>query len=260
MLSATLSQPYGLHPRQRIDVFVPVGAATALVCCIGGGWWADGRCEAARGFALMLAAHGLAVATLGHRPLGDGARTGDEVLSDLAEAAGKALEEAGVLGFEGRSMALLGHGSGALAALDLVPRLARRQLIRAVIGLGGLVTLESNHGTAVAHQAACDRFAMGRHRDLSPLYADPALLPALLLLHGDADHDVPLSQAQALQAHCLGAGETSTLEVLPGVGHGFAEDALARTAPDAAARIAAFLAEHAREPQVDDFAFGRKPS
>ena len=125
MISATLSLPYGNHPRQRIDVFVPDAAASALVCCIGGGWWADGRCEAGRGFALLLAAHGLAVATLGHRPLGDGARTGDEVLSDLGDAAGKALEEAGVLGFSGRSLALLGHGSGSLAALNLVPRLAR---------------------------------------------------------------------------------------------------------------------------------------
>lgn len=259
MISASLSLPYGNHPRQRLDVFVPEGADSALVCCIGGGWWADGRSEAGRGFALLLASRGLAVACLGHRPLGDGARTGDEVLGDLTDAAGKALEEAGVLGFGGRSLALLGHGSGSLAALDLVPRLVRRQAVRAVVACGALATLEPNHGTAAAHQPACDRFAMGRHRDHSPLHADPSLLPAVLILHGDADREVPLAQAQALQAHIAGAGETCRLDVIAGAGHGFAENALASSAIDAAGRVAAFIAEHAREPLAGDFAFGCKP-
>ena len=259
MISATLSLPYGNHARQRLDVFVPDGAVNALVCCIGGGWWADGRCEAGRGFALLLASHGLAVANLGHRPLGDGARTGDEVLGDLTDAAGKALEEAGVLGFGGRSLALLGHGSGSLAAFDLVPRLVRRQAVRAVVACGVLATLEPAHGIAAAHQPACDRFAMGRHRDHSPLYIDPTLLPAVLLMHGDADRDVPLSQAQALQARIAGTGESCRLDVLPGVGHGFAENALVASAADAASRVVAFITEHAREPQANDFAFGCKP-
>jgi acetyl esterase/lipase len=259
MISATLSLPYGNHTRQRLDVFVPDGAANALVCCIGGGWWADGRCEAGRGFALLLASHGLAVACLGHRPLGDGARTGDEVLGDLTDAAGKALEEASVLGFGGRSLALLGHGSGSLAAFDLVPRLVRRQAVRAVVACGALATLEPAHGLAAAHQPSCDRFAMGRHRDHSPLYADVSLLPAVLILHGDADRDVPLSQAQTLHTRIAGAGDTCRLDVLPGIGHGFAENALAPSASDAAGRVAAFIAEHAREPQANDFAFGCKP-
>ena len=259
MISASLSLPYGNHPRQRLDVFVPDGAASALVCCIGGGWWADGRSEAGRGFALLLAGHGLAVACLGHRPLGDGARTGDEVLGDLNDAAGKALEEAGVLGFSGHSLVLLGHGSGSLAALDLVPRLARRHAVRAVIACGALATLESGQGTAAAHQAACDRFAMGRHRDLSPLHGDATQFPALLILHGDADRDVALSQAQALQAHVATAGDICRLDVLAGAGHGFAEDALSRFAVDAAVRVAAFCAEHACEPSAEAFSFGCKP-
>jgi acetyl esterase/lipase len=256
-VSATLSLAYGAHARQRVDVFVPEGAGSALVCCIGGGWWADGRCEAQRPFALQLAERGFAVANLGHRPLGDGARTGDEVLHDLVEAVNKAIEEAGVLGFEGRSVALLGHGSGSLAALDLVARVARKHAVRAVAACGVLATLEPGHGTAAAHQPACDRFAMGRHRDLSPLYLDPAHIPPLLIVHGDADGEVPLSQAQALQAHAAASGEPVALAVLAGAGHRFAEDALARPAREALDRVTAFLGEHAREPQGGDFAFGR---
>ena len=137
-------------------------------------------------------------------------------------------------------------------------RLARRQAVRAVIACGALATLEPAHGTAAAHQPSCDRFAMGRHRDHSPLCIDPSQLPAVLLMHGDADREVPLSQAQALQARIAGAGESCRLDVLPGVGHGFAENALAATAADAATRVVAFIAEHAREPQAGDFAFGCK--
>jgi alpha-beta hydrolase superfamily lysophospholipase len=228
-LNASLSVPYGGHARQRVDVMIPDGASSALVCCVSGGggsgWWADGRCEIGRGFALLLAEHGVPVATLGHRALGDGVRTGDELLADLAEAAAKAAEEAGVLGWNGRSLALLGHGSGALAALLLIPRLARRHPVRAAVACGVLATTEPGHGTAAAHQAACDRFAMGRHRDHAPLHLDPALIPPLLLLHGEQDREVPAEQARALHQHLTAAGETCVLEVLPEAGHRFAEDA-----------------------------------
>jgi len=258
-IATTLSLPYGNHLRQRIDVFVPDGAAGSLLCCIGGGWWADGRCEAQRGFALLLASLGVAVANLGHRPLGDGARTGDEVLSDLNDAANKAIEEAGVLGFEGRSIALLGHGSGSLAAFNLAPRLARKQTVRAVVACGALATLEPGQGTAAAHQPACDRFAMGRHRDHSPVHADLSAIPATLLMHGDADHEVPIAQAEALLKQLQAVCDHSRLEVVAGAGHRFAEDALGPIAQLAAVRIAGFLAEHAREPSADDFQFGCKP-
>lgn len=256
MILVSLAVPYGNHPSQRVDVLVPEGGASALVCCIAGGWWSDGRCAVGRGFALLLAERGLAVATLGHRPLGSGGvRTGDEVLIDLADAAGKALEEASVLGHGGSTLAVLGHGSGSLAALGVVPRLERRHIVRAAVACGVLATLEPNHGTALAHQAACDRFAMGRHRDLSPLHAEPSHLPPLLILHGDADREVPAAQAEALHRHLAGAGETCILEPVAGAGHRFAEDGLSPHAEAAAARAAAFLAEHAREPG-EDFAFG----
>lgn len=257
-ISATLGLSYGAHPRQRVDVFVPEGATAALCVCVGGGWWADGRSEPGRGFALLLAERGCAVASLGHRPLGDGARHGEDVLADLAEAAAKALEEAQVLGYAGRSLAVLGHGSGSLAALALAGRLAGKVVVRAGVACGVLASLEPNAGVAAGHQSACDRFAAGRHRELSPLHLDPATVPPLLVIHGDADREVPLAQAQALQARLAAADEPSRLEVLAGAGHGFAEDALSRHSADAAGRIAAFLAEHAREPTAGDWAFGCK--
>lgn len=257
-IATTLGLAYGAHPRQQIDVFVPEGATAALCLCLDGGWWADGRSRAGRGFALLLAERGCAVATVGHRPLGDGARNGDDVLADLAEGGLKALEEAQVLGFAGRSLAILGHGSGSLPALLLAPRFAGKAVVRAVVACGVLASLEPGAGTAAAHQSACDRFAGGRHNQLSPLHADPAAIPPLLILHGDADRDVPHAQAQALHRRMADAGEVCRLETIAGAGHRFAEDALAAHAEAAAAMVAAYLAEHACEPQAGEWSFGYK--
>lgn len=257
-IAATLGLAYGAHPRQRVDVLVPDGASSSLCVCVGGGWWADGRAEAQRGFALLLAERGVAVANLGHRPLGDGARHGGDVLDDLAEAAAKAAEEAQVLGYAGNSIAVLGHGSGSLAAIGLAVRLQAKSTVRAAIACGILASLEPNAGTAPAHQAACDRFAAGRHRELSPQHLAPSLVPPLFIMHGDEDRDVPLAQAQALHAGLVAAGEHSRLDVLAGAPHRFAEDALARTAREAADRTAAFLSEHAREHVGEDWSFGCK--
>lgn len=248
-LAATLSAPYGPHPRQRFDVLVPeADDGAALVCCIDAGWWGDGRCERGRPFALQLAARGVPVATLGHRPLGDGARTGDEVLTDLANAACKALEEAQALGLSAQTLVLLGHGSGALAAFGLLPRLAHRAPVRALIAAGVLATLEQGHGTAAAHIPACDRFAMARHRDFSPLRQDPSAWPPLLLLHGEQDREVPAAQAEALAAHAAAGGATVRRELVPAAGYAFAEDALSSACTRVLPLIQAFLAEHGREP------------
>lgn len=257
-LTATLGLPYGAHPRQRLDVFVPDGAPGPLLCCIDGSWWADGRCEAQRGFALLLAEQGVAVANLGHRPLGDGARTGDEILADLAEAAGKALEEAGVLGFNSASLALLGHGSGALTAFDLAPRLSRKHTVRAIAACGVLGSLEPEVGLAPPLRAACDRYAMARHRDHSPLHQDAAVWPAVLLLHGEADAEIPPAQARAMHERAQTAGIPSRLELLPQAGARFAVDALAPAARTAAQQVAAFLAEQAGEPAEPGSVFGCK--
>jgi carboxymethylenebutenolidase len=69
---------------------------------------------------------------------------------------------------------------------------------------------------------------------------NPARLPPVLILHGDADHVVPVNEADKLEAVLKDAGVSYEMHIYPGADHGFRgadrEDALKRTLK--------FLAEH----------------
>jgi acetyl esterase/lipase len=69
----------------------------------------------------------------------------------------------------------------------------------------------------------------GHDPDREPEYFDPFCpvrhvggdYPPLMLLHGDADTDVPVAQSLEMAAACEQAGTPCILKVLPGYGHGF---------------------------------------
>ncbi|GLH75916.1 hypothetical protein SSBR45G_08240 [Bradyrhizobium sp. SSBR45G] len=76
-----------------------------------------------------------------------------------------------------------------------------------------------------------------------PHDAGPFHLPPLLALHGDADHNVPLSSGQALVEAARAVGGEAKLVVYPGMGHGFDVVATRPEATDALTRATSFLVE-----------------
>jgi len=62
---------------------------------------------------------------------------------------------------------------------------------------------------------------------------NPARMPPVLILHGDADRDVPVRQAYNLEQILVGAGVAYEMHVYEGAGHGFRgadyDDAIKRT-------------------------------
>jgi carboxymethylenebutenolidase len=62
---------------------------------------------------------------------------------------------------------------------------------------------------------------------------NPARLPPVLILHGDADRDVPVAEAYKLEEVLQQAGVPHEVHIYPGAGHGFRggdrEDAWKRT-------------------------------
>ncbi len=258
-LHAVLAQPYGQHPRQQIDVFIPERlAANGLVALVHGGWWSQGRHQDLRLFALHLAELGFASAAIGHRQFGDGARHGQDLIDDVKAGLTKALEESSLAGASDSTVVLLGSGSGSLTALTVASQFSSdaRIRVRGVIACGVTPTLDHWEGCSSTVAKALDQFAGGQRHLLSPMEFPPASLPPLLLLHGDSDTDVPAKVAQRLHARAIEADESSTLAVLTGIGHLFIEHPLERGAKAAMERIVPFLTEHAREPERESLFTG----
>jgi acetyl esterase/lipase len=82
-------------------------------------------------------------------------------------------------------------------------------------------------GPTVRHQAAFgplayspeDRKLLGH--EISPIYFVTAKMAPTLVMHGDADTEVPLHQAKMFEKRCAEAGAPYKLIIKPGKGHGW---------------------------------------
>ncbi len=261
-IAVSLGLSYGTSPEQAFDVVIPERAnARALVVCLHGGWWHQGHHQDLRATCLALAEQGWPSATLGFRQLAppganpgpEHARGGNDLVQDLLTGLPKVVEEAALLGWTGSTVVLLGSGSGSLLALVAAHRLTLDRKppvrIRACIAAGVTPSLDHNDGWAPALAAAIDRFAGRDRHALSPLHLTPHGYPALLLLHGDKDVDVPAVLAQKFHQKIVAADEPCTIQVLAGLGHHFIESPFSANGRLGLERILAFLAEHGTEPE-----------
>lgn len=261
---ASLSSPYGPQAAQRVDVFVPAGGEErALVACFAGGWWTGGRQQELRACCLALAEAGLPAAAIGVRPLAapgsapgaEHARSGADILADARAGLGRALDEAALAGHGGRSCALLGSGSGSLVALVLAHRLGAaggrggEPLARCAVACGVTPGLDHHEVGAGVPAPLLDRFAGTAHTQLAPLHLEPAAFPPLLLVHGDADAEVPPAIAERLHQRLAEAGEADEFALLAGLGHQFIERPWEPAGRLALDRVVPFLLRHAPDPQ-----------
>jgi len=63
------------------------------------------------------------------------------------------------------------------------------------------------------------RTALGN--ELSPIYNVKAGQAPILIIHGDKDNQVPVFQAQRFQERCKEVGAICSVDIIPGVGHGW---------------------------------------
>jgi acetyl esterase/lipase len=225
--------PYGDHPRQRLDVYVPTGGSVAaspvLVFFYGGSWKTGSRTEyefvgaalAAQGFVTVLPDY----------------RLHPEVrfptfLDDGAGAVRWARDNAARYGGDPRRIVLAGHSAGAYnaAMLALDARyLAREGLgrgtVRAFAGLSGpydFVPLDP--GTA--------QEVFGQAPDLAatqPVTFAGRGSPPAFLATGDADDTVRPRNTTSLAARLRRAGVAVEERVYPGLDH--ADTLLALSVP-----------------------------
>lgn len=260
-ISAVLQSPYGQHPRQRYDLFIPQSRTPpVLVVCIHGRDWTAGSAEDMRPLALVLAEKGFASACVGYRLLSDGVSHGTALCDDVRTGIEHAVEEAAVLGASARSVIVLGSGSGSLIALIAAWQLAQRRTlsVRGVIACGVLPTLTPWERCSPAVAKLYDQFAGNDRHLLNPMTVDAQGFPPALLIHGDSDPEVPVALVTQLHARLTEAGDQSNLAILSGLGHNALENPTDKSGRMALERIFPFLTEHAREAADESFFCGNQ--
>jgi acetyl esterase/lipase len=195
----------------------------------GGGWQTADRSGLAP-LAADLAEAGFVAVSASYRAGADGA-TFPVPVQDVLCASGFAVEAARSAGVDPEPVVALGHSAGghlaAVAALE-GDQLAgqcpyQEPPIDGLIGLAGVYD-------ATAFEFALVDFFGGDPTERPEAWrqGDPVRLVdsgsvpqglQVLVLHGDADADVPLEQSQSFESSLTGAGIPVRLDVIPGATH-----------------------------------------
>ena len=223
--------PYGSHPSQVAELFVPSGDGPHPVCVVvhGGYWRAQYDGSLMAGICDDLAAHGLAAWNLEYRRVGAGGgwpatfldvAAGIDLLADVDEP----LDLARVVA--------VGHSAGGqlafwAAARPTLPNEAPgehpRVTIRAAVSQAGVLDLTLAAGLMPSStptrallgdpSAQYERYVMASPRERLPLG-----IPQLVL-HGDRDDTVSMRIATSYAAAAHTAGDPCELRVLSHTGH-----------------------------------------
>lgn len=213
---------YGPHPRQVVEWFLPAADDSALVVLVHGGYWRPvWSRDIEEATALDLAAHGFAVCSIEYRAYDC---CWPATLTDVGAAIDHAVARSEDFGLGGAARAICGHSAGGGLAAWATSR--REVLTFDAVILHAPVACWARASRDHLGDGAVDILLGGRPDDVPDRYraADPeGLAPdpsgRRILIHGDADIDVPLSQSQHYLEHLLEAGIDASLIERPGEGH-----------------------------------------
>ena len=222
--------PFGEHERQQLDLYLPPSPMRGVVIYVHGGSWLQRDRKIVRAWYLIEA--GYAVASLGYR-LSQHAPFPAQI-QDVNAALELLTRIAPVHDLDMERLALLGLSAGGhLAALAALARKERDfhppcgLKVRAVVdyyGPSNLITLCAGAGSVLDRPVTQ---LLGRSVFAEPvaaLKASPVSYcssdsPAFLLIHGDADTVVPVTESYNLMGHLISAGATAQMIHVPGGGH-----------------------------------------
>jgi len=224
---------YGEHPRQFGEWFLPDGDDAPFVILVHGGFWRPvWKLDIEEATALDLAARGFAVWSVEYRTYDSPWPT---TQLDVAAAVDWGLVHASQHGVDASRRAICGHSAGGCLAAWATSRhglptdAPGRDPVATtfdLIVLHAPVACLEIGSRAHLGDGAVDTYLGGRPEDVPERYAvsDPLALtpdPAgrRILLHGDADTDVPVWQSEAYLAHLRDHGLQADLTIIPGDTH-----------------------------------------
>lgn len=223
---------YGSDPLQKMDVYLPAGRSadsTKLIVLIHGGAWSEGDKSDFFLFVSVLQQRlpGYAIANINYRLASAVANHFPTQENDTKAAIDLLLQKAADYHIS-QNFVLLGVSAGAHLAL-LQAYKYRNPVIRAVVDFFGptdMTGMYNNAGTPTS-QAGIQLLMNGTpssnaslYEQSSPLYFAGAQSAPTLLLHGDADGIVSITQSVALKNKLQSAGVVNQLAIYPGMGHG----------------------------------------
>ena len=220
-------------PGLAADVYLPTPGddPVPIVLLVPGGGWQTADRTGLAPLASSLADAGFVAVNATYRAGVDGA-TFPEPVQDVLCATGFAVGQARTAGLEPGPVVVLGHSAGghlaSLAALEGAELAG--QCPYAAPDIDGLVGLAGVYDTRAFAFALVDFFGgapseapeswrLGDPVGLVGSGSPPGGLQ-VLLLHGDADIDVPSEQSQAFESALRRAGVPVRFELVPGATHG----------------------------------------
>ncbi len=221
-------------PGRAADVYLPAREQSSdpvpIVLLVPGGGWQTADRTGLAPLAADLADAGFVAVNATYRAGADGS-VFPEPVQDVLCASGFAVEQARTAGMVPGPLVALGHSAGghlaSLAALEGADLAG--QCPYPVPGITGLVGLAGVYDARAFEFALADFFGgTPSEQPLAWSQGDPVGLVdsgrapqdlEVLLLHGDADDDVPLDQSRAFAGALGRAGVPVRLEVVPGASH-----------------------------------------
>lgn len=223
-----------------LDLHRPVSsnAPTPVVVYVHGGGWRNGDRTRVERHLLWLIEHGFAVASIDFRQT-DVAQWPAQI-DDCYAAVRWVREHGSELGLATEKIGIAGSSSGAhlVSLVGTRPNPEPEEVsskIQAVLDIYGptnLLTMPPNNigngrtAEDVANSngakllGATVREVPELAKDASALYQVSGDDPPFLIVHGEADEGVPVTQSQHLYAALVATGIDAELVVLPGAGHG----------------------------------------
>ena len=230
--------PYGPHPDQWGELFLPSGAGSdapaRTVVVIHGGYWRDQwTAELGLPAALDLADRGYGVWNLEYRRAGSGGRTGDGGWPATFRDVAMGIDHLANLADKGvniSQVAALGHSAGGHLAVWAAGRAAEAArtggenpavALVGVVSQAGVLDLSAAHRLRLSNDAAAN--LMGGPESERPdeyALADPMRrLPTgvpVLAVHSRTDSDVPFELSEAYVAAARQAGDPAELHETSG--------------------------------------------
>ena len=214
------------YPQARLDLFRPMaGDRLPLITLIHGGGWSGGTTESYWPVCIWLAERGWAALTIEYR-LYPEVRWPD-ILLDSIRASAYVSEQAEQFGIDPTLTVTWGSSAGGHLALmfqatrekwldeGIVKRLPE------VAGTVAYCPVLTITGSENLSEICCDLMGGHTEEEVYPLHCPSELFRDVLVLHGDADETVPLTDSRDFTRRLEKGGTNARLEVIEGAPHGY---------------------------------------